>query len=275
LVTVNPADVAAPAAVLPDVRVSAPAERAILDRINRHPNAARLPASIALDTHRYYLAHSAKANTAVLRFKDQAGLDEWRTRPWNMFRDPPTITDVTVQVLDVLESILDLSGDELARAQLWVSVDEGFRFIVTPKSAGRPIPTARQLWKPSERIIDTLCPPPNDVWFANDTSFRVKFTPSRAFTWRGVAPLPVAPVPGTRIDGVSDRSGSNGTFAMPGKPIQIEAAGEFNEGTILECDGEGRVMAQSTGIGVLRALEQGTPGKTIWAVFGVHYSTCP
>lgn len=150
----------APTVLLPDSRVSTPAERAIFDRLPTHPNASRLPANIPLDTHRYYLAFSPNGNTAVLRLKNRAELAEWCTRQWHMFPDPPVIRDVTMKVLEALESVLDLPNEEFDRAQLWVSVEEGFRFIAHPQHLGRPLPSARPLWMrwTEGGIIGTLCP---------------------------------------------------------------------------------------------------------------------
>lgn len=150
---------------LADSLPATPAERAILERVRRHPNVdafltyyphrgmvnsgviAPLDCRIPLDTHRYFLAHSPRGETPVLRLKDKQGLEEWRTREWTnarLFPDqPPTITDVTLQVLEAIES--NLSRGDLNTARAWVVVDDGCRFIVTAREAGAPTLDARPL----------------------------------------------------------------------------------------------------------------------------------
>jgi hypothetical protein len=128
-----------------------PAERAILDRIIRHPKAylwrdyfgRRIP----LNTHRYYLAHSPLGKAAVLRLKNREELTEWQTRKWtnaDLFPDPPpTIVDVTLRVLTAIESSLSLSITEFCVAKVWVSVEQDCLFIFDSTGSAAP-PTGVQ-----------------------------------------------------------------------------------------------------------------------------------
>lgn len=151
-----------------------PGERAILDRILRHPNVGRFStpglrseafpatiAGIACGTHRYYLAHSPMGGAAVLRIKDQRGLEEWRTRHWTtkaLFPDPPpTITDVTVQALEAVESSLSIPIEDFYASRTWVVVGDGCRFVFTT-TRGPPEPGALPLWQGGQGIASALFP---------------------------------------------------------------------------------------------------------------------
>jgi hypothetical protein len=257
-----------------------PEELKIVDRIGRHLNGGWLPAlAPILSTHRYYLAHSRECKAAVLRLKDHGGLEEWRCRRWHnpIFPNaPPTITDVTLQVLSALEASIDLEYPDFCRIRVWVSLDADLSFILTMTDSP-PAANVVPLWSTGGGIRPGLCPAPTvartiaapggEVVFAG-TYANASWIPYRAFIWRGAPPLPHRPTSGGRIDGVSTSDGLRGSYASPGKPVMIEASTAFNEETVLECDRDGRALAHSAGVGVMRSLERSLgAGATVWAVF--------
>lgn len=103
------------------------------------------------------------------------------------------------------------------------------------------------------------------------------FTPCRCFVLSGSPPNPTLASAGADIDGVSgsvsgfnELGAPNGNclyIACPGWPVLVEAGGSFVSGAILQSDGLGRAIVQSSGKGVLRALQAGSLGATVWAVF--------
>lgn len=267
--------------------MTTPAEKAILDRITRHPNARRFDYPLRLGDRRYYLAYSKRGSKAVLRLKDQPGLAEWRTRRWQdpmLIPDPPPIiTDVTIPVLQAIEYSLSMPFDDFQKSRTWVEVEAGHRFLFTTLDRA-PTPTARLLWPPGVTVgsaapligvvvaLRPLAAGLGHVVPSSGMCFQslygtVYFTPHRAFIWRGAPPVPHPANAGGPIDGVATLEPMRGNYASRGKPIMIEAGSAFEENAILECDAEGRAVARSTGVGVLRALEQATCGQVVWAVF--------
>jgi hypothetical protein len=55
--------------------------------------------------------------------------------------------------------------------------------------------------------------------------------------------------------------------AVPGHQVQVEAGGSFASGALLDTQADGRVVAHGTGKPILRALQAGSAGQLIWAVF--------
>lgn len=110
------------------------------------------------------------------------------------------------------------------------------------------------------------------------TTLGAVFTPHRMFVWTGAPPAPVSPAAGGDVDGVALNSSGTDSLghailnaaylACPGWPVQVEAAAAFGAGTILQADDLGRAVTQSTGKGVLRALEAAAgAGSVVWAVW--------
>lgn len=92
-------------------------------------------------------------------------------------------------------------------------------------------------------------------------------TTNRFFRWSGSPPSAVAPAAGGDVDGVS-LAGSLVRIALPGQPFKVMAGGSFNAGASLATDGIGRAVQASAGaVAVARALEAGSAGNVVWAVF--------
>jgi hypothetical protein len=139
-----------------------PAEREIWERITRHSEYRRLGRAFQLpDTHRYYLAHSPGGRAAVLRLKDPGGLLAWTHRRWRFFAGGvPTISDVTLQVLQAIELSLDMRLPDFLKSRTWVSIELGYRFLFTTEDAP-PCPGAFHLDGTGEGITHALCPAPS------------------------------------------------------------------------------------------------------------------
>lgn len=89
--------------------------------------------------------------------------------------------------------------------------------------------------------------------------------------WSGTNGAVAYPSSGGDVDGVACGSVSSGRgdiyLAHPGLPFQVEAGGSFSAGASLQTDNSGRAIQRTTGVIVARALETGTIGSVIWAVF--------
>jgi hypothetical protein len=148
------------------------AERAILDRIScKAAGFTRLESAvkkIPRDNYRYYLAYCPNGKEAVLRLKDSGGLEDWRRRRWNDRRlmpdPPPTIVDVTSQVLEALERCTTMPRDEFFQSRTWVAVDQGYRFLFTTEDSP-PAAGALHISGTGEGPDQALVPAPS-VWTA-------------------------------------------------------------------------------------------------------------
>lgn len=79
-------------------------------------------------------------------------------------------------------------------------------------------------------------------------------------------------IDGVSVDGDFTYGGGNtvgGIPAIPGLPVQVQAenGGDFDDGDLLEVDGDGRFRTVTTGTPVARALEDGGFAGFAWAVF--------
>lgn len=251
-------------------------EQSILDRIARHPKSGWFTRPNMLEFGRYYLAYARDAQWAVLRFKSPERLAEWRSREWKIFRTPPTISDVTVPALELIEALISFPPEEMQCAEVWALVDaEPVRLVAStrttpPPRGGVPLYGHGRHDLPIDQFANThehagIHWKPFTI--RTDVNFAKPFPAYRAFTWRGAPPLPFLPTAGGSVDGVSGERGLDARFSKPGLPVLIEAGGVFEENAVLECDAEGRAIQQSRGLGILRALESGTKGSVAWAVF--------
>jgi hypothetical protein len=88
----------------------------------------------------------------------------------------------------------------------------------------------------------------------------------RLFVWGTVASNQVgfvAPAAGGRVDGCTPPSQANfGHCAVPGVIVQVETGGSFSAGALLETTNTGKVVQQSSGRVVMRALQASAGAST-------------
>jgi len=112
---------------------------------------------------RFYVAYALGYPQAVLRFKDAAGLAEWRARSWTMFAGAsPIICEVTSTTLAMCEERRQMTPGERARSYpLLVVTEDGPAIINWRIDSGRSRRALGMFFDLRARLDDNVFPGEN------------------------------------------------------------------------------------------------------------------